>query len=60
VRVTERLPGSLPTLSEIRPQVEREWMNEHRNTVEQQRFDDLLKRYKVTIEPITTSGNPSQ
>ncbi len=60
VRVTEHLPGSLPTLSEIRPQVEREWMNEHRNVVEQQRFNDLLKRYKVTIEPIAVSGNPSQ
>lgn len=59
VKVTERVPGSLPTLGDIRPVVEREWMNDHRNAVEQQRFEDLLKRYKVTIEPASAGASPS-
>lgn len=59
VKVTERAPGSLPALADIRPVVEREWMNDHRNAVEQQRFDDLLKRYKVTVEPVSAGGSPS-
>jgi len=59
VKVTERAPGILPALGDIRPAVEREWMNDHRNAVEQQRFDDLLKRYKVTVEPVSADGSPS-
>ena len=58
VMVTERAPGRLPALGDIRPVVEREWMNEHRNTVERQRFNDLLKRYKVTVEPPSAGGSP--
>ncbi|MEI8179670.1 peptidylprolyl isomerase [Aestuariivirga sp.] len=58
VKVTDRAPGILPALGDIRPAVEREWMNDHRNAVEQQRFDDLLKRYKVTVEPISADGSP--
>lgn len=58
VKVTERAPGSLPALKDIRPTVEREWMNDHRNLVEQQRFDDLLKRYKVIVEPLSADGSP--
>ena len=59
VKVNERAPGSLPALQDIRPTVEREWMNDHRNDVEQQRFDGLLKRYKVIVEPIAAGGSPS-
>ncbi|MCX7350421.1 MAG: peptidylprolyl isomerase [Alphaproteobacteria bacterium] len=58
VKVTDRAPGILPALGDIRTAVEREWMNDHRNAVEQQRFDDLLKRYKVTVEPISADGSP--
>ncbi|PZF78955.1 peptidyl-prolyl cis-trans isomerase [Aestuariivirga litoralis] len=60
VKVNERVPGSLPALKDIRPAVEREWMNDHRNVVEQQRFDDLLKRYKVIVEPLSADGSPSK
>ena len=60
VKVNERVPGSLPALNDIRVVVEREWMNDHRNIVEQQRFDDLLKRYKVIVEPLSADGRPSQ
>lgn len=59
VKVTEHVPGSLPALADIRTVVEREWMNDHRNAVEQKRFDDLLNRYKVTVEPISAGGSPS-
>ena len=59
VKVTERAPGSLPAVKDIRPAVEREWMNDHRNVVEQQRFNDLLKRYKVIVEPISADGSSS-
>jgi parvulin-like peptidyl-prolyl isomerase len=59
VRVTDRAPGRLPTLAEIRQAVEREWMEERRQSVERQRFDELLKRYTVTVEPVTrTDGSP--
>lgn len=60
VKVDERVPGGLPALDDIRAAVEREWMNDHRNVVEQQRFDDLLKRYKVIVEPLSADGTSSQ
>lgn len=59
VKVNERAPGSLPALSDIRPAVEREWMNDRRHVVEQQRFDGLLKRYEVIVEPIAADGSQS-
>ena len=50
VKVTDRAAGRLPELAEIRPQVEREWLNERREALARQRLNELLKRYKVTIE----------
>jgi hypothetical protein len=52
VRVTAQTPGRLPRLTEIRSQVEREWKNERRQHIERQRFDELLKQYTITIEPL--------
>jgi parvulin-like peptidyl-prolyl isomerase len=57
VKVTERSEGSMPPLADIRTAVEREWANERRQTVAQQKLDDLLKRYTVRIEPVSPSGN---
>jgi parvulin-like peptidyl-prolyl isomerase len=51
VKVTDRAAGRLPELARIRPQVEREWVNERRETLARQKLDELLKSYKVTIEP---------
>lgn len=60
VRVTGQEAGRLPALDAIRPQVEREWLNERRETAARQRLDELLKRYKVTVEPFTPAAAPSQ
>jgi hypothetical protein len=60
VRVTEQVPGRLPSLEEIKAEVAREWMNERRAEAERQRFDELLTRYKVTIEPGAASGGATQ
>ena len=43
-------PGRLPALDEVRDAVAREWANAKRKEIEDRRFDELLKRYEVTIE----------
>jgi hypothetical protein len=50
VRVTERMEGRNPVLSEVRDAVAREWSNAKRNALEGERIEALLKRYNVTIE----------
>ena len=60
VKVTGQEAGRLPALAEIRPQVEREWMNERRETGARQTLDDLLKRYQVTIEPVAPASGALQ
>ena len=60
VRVTDRAEGGLPALAEIRAEVEREWLNDRRETLSRERLDELLTRYKVTIEPFTPSAGVSQ
>jgi hypothetical protein len=50
VRVTERVPGRVPTLDEVRDAVAREWTNAKRRDLEDQRVAELLKRYVVRIE----------
>jgi hypothetical protein len=60
VKVTGQEAGRLPVLAEIRPQVEREWMNDRRERMARQKLDELLKRYKVTVEPYTPPAGTSQ
>lgn len=60
VKVTGRADGGLPALAEIRPQVEREWLNDRRESMARQKLDAFLKRYKVTVEPFTPSAGASQ
>lgn len=50
VKVTGRDDGGLPALAEIRPQVEREWLNDRREAMARAKLDELLTRYKVRIE----------
>ncbi|APO77927.1 rotamase superfamily PPIASE domain-containing protein (plasmid) [Rhizobium etli 8C-3] len=50
IRVSERVPGRLPALDEVRDAVAREWTNAKRKELEDQRFANLLKRYVVNIE----------
>lgn len=49
VRVGAREDGRRPKLPEVRDQVLREWTHARQTALEQQRMEDLLKRYKVTI-----------
>lgn len=60
VKVTGQEAGRLPALAEIRPQVEREWMNDRREAMARQKLDELLKRYKVVIEPLPPPAGASQ
>jgi len=50
IRVSERKPGRLPELTEVRDAVAREWANARRKELEALRFEELLKRYEVAIE----------
>ncbi|WP_341487212.1 peptidylprolyl isomerase [Pararhizobium sp. A13] len=56
IRVTERVPGRVPMLDEVRDAVAREWTNAKRAQLEDQRFAELLKRYVVTIESLDSMG----
>ncbi|MBW0368090.1 peptidyl-prolyl cis-trans isomerase [Ensifer adhaerens] len=58
VRVTERTPGQVPQLADIRDEVAREWEYARRTELEQQRFGALLARYEVSVEaPAPVGGN---
>lgn len=50
VLVTERVAPARPTLAELRPLVEREYLAERRRTQLQQLYERLLEKYTVTIE----------
>ena len=50
IHVSEHTPGRVPDLAEIREDVAREWLNDKRKSLEEQRLAELLKRYKVKIE----------
>jgi parvulin-like peptidyl-prolyl isomerase len=52
VRVDERKPGRTPELSEIRAQVAREWVDALRREDSERFFQNLLKRYAVTINAL--------
>ena len=58
VRVSDYKIGRIPDLVEVRNAVVREWANEKRKAREDARFNELLKRYHVTIErvPGTTAS----
>ena len=43
-------PGGTLALDEVRDAVAREWANEKRKARQDARFNELLKRYQVTIE----------
>lgn len=50
VLVTERTPGRLPELSEVRAEVEREWMFARKKEVQEAMHKKLLERYTVIVE----------
>ena len=51
VLVSERVEGRLPALAEIRDAVAREWASSRRVEANEKFYQELLKRYTVTIEP---------
>ena len=50
VWVSERTEGRVPALAEVRDAVRREWANARRLEANEKFYQDLLKRYVVTIE----------
>ena len=49
VRVSERTEGRMPELAEVRDAVRREWANARRLETNEKFYQELLKRYVVTI-----------
>ena len=63
VLVSERTEARLPTLVEVRPAVRHEWANTQRLKANEKFYQDLLKRYTVTIErsePVETERKLAQ
>ena len=54
VWVSERTEGRLPALAEVRDAVRREWDNARRLEANDRFYQELLKRYTVTIEGLDT------
>jgi len=50
VLVSERTEGRVPELAEVRDDVRREWVNAQRLELNEKFYQELLKRYSVTIE----------
>jgi parvulin-like peptidyl-prolyl isomerase len=50
VFVTERTEGRLPELADVRDNVRREWANAQRLQANEKFYQELAKRYTVTIE----------
>jgi hypothetical protein len=51
VYVSERTEGRLPPLNDVRETVSREWDNARRLAANDKLYEQMLKRYAVTIEP---------
>ncbi|HXJ59241.1 MAG TPA: peptidylprolyl isomerase [Verrucomicrobiae bacterium] len=50
VHISERTEGRAPALGEVRDAVRREWANTRRLEANEKFYEELLKRYAVTIE----------
>lgn len=50
VRLAARLPGTIPTLAEVRPAVVREWESARRRAALEAQLQALRDRYEVVIE----------
>jgi parvulin-like peptidyl-prolyl isomerase len=58
VFVSERTEGQAPELSAVRDDVRREWENARRIESNRRFYEDLLKRYTVTIEGLEPAKEP--
>lgn len=50
VRLTAREPARLPTLDQVREEVERDWRHERRQRADATLYDALRERYEVRVE----------
>ncbi len=50
VYVSERIDGEIPELSEVRDRVYRDWASERRKQANEAIYQNLRKRYKVTVK----------
>jgi hypothetical protein len=50
VLVSERIPGSMPPLDNVRQEVRREWTNARRLEVEQKLYGSLKQHYAIVVE----------
>jgi parvulin-like peptidyl-prolyl cis-trans isomerase-like protein len=60
VRVSERTDGHLPALEEVRDDVRREWTNTQRLEANDKFYQELLKRYTVSIEGLEPATEPKK
>jgi parvulin-like peptidyl-prolyl cis-trans isomerase-like protein len=56
VKVTERVEGQQPELSEVRNQVEREYQAQRRQELKDIAYRKLRENYEVVIQPPSTAG----
>ena len=56
VLVTERTPGRMPELSEVRAEVEREFLFARRKEIQEAMHRKLRERYTVVVEPSPDAG----
>ena len=58
VKVTERIEGYLPELTEIRAQVERDYQAQRRQELKDMAYQKLRAGYEVVIQPSATAEDP--
>lgn len=51
IRIEEIVAGTVPALTDIRAEVEREWLVDFRATAQQAIIDQMKLKYTVTVEP---------
>lgn len=60
VLVSERTEGRVPALAEVRDDVRREWTNSERLEANDKFYQELLKRYTVSIEGLGPTTEPKK
>jgi hypothetical protein len=60
VFIGERTEGRMPDLAEVRDTVRREWDNARRLESNEKFYQELLKRYTVTIEGLKPATEPAE
>ncbi len=60
VKVSERLEGRLPELSEVRDQVARDYSADRRKELKDNAYQRLRERYEIVVVPQDTTGKPGE